>query len=69
MSDDPDDPNEAYTVHPIPDDGGFPRGGWRVDRNGVPWRYYAQDDRTEADRYVSDPAYRKSLVTKKDWEQ
>lgn len=69
MTDDPDDPNEAYEVVPIPDDGGFPRGGWRVTRNGIPCRYYAQDDRSEADRYATDAEYRKSLETKKAWER
>lgn len=54
---DPDnDPNEAYEVGPTD----FPEGWFEVTCNGIGVKYFS--DRAEAERYVVDPEYRKSLV-------
>jgi hypothetical protein len=43
-----------------------PRGGWwTATCNGIPVHHFAPKNRVHAERYVSDPDYRLSLVTTK----
>lgn len=52
---DPDnDPNEAYEVRPADE----PPGWFEVTCNGIGVHYFS--DRTKAERYATDPEYRKS---------
>lgn len=56
---DPDnDPSEAYELHPAD----WREGWWTATCNGVPVHHF--HDEAKGRRYVSDPAYRLSLVTR-----
>lgn len=50
------DPNEAYEVHPSPEEPHGPKGWWTVTCNGIPVRHAS--DREKAVRYATDPAHR-----------
>ena len=55
------DPNEAYEVVPMkPGPHGPPPGWWTATCNGIPVYHFGPAHRSEADRYISDPAYRLS---------
>lgn len=61
-----DDPNEAYEIIPnLPKQYGPPAGWWRVTCNGIPIRLCSPAARAFAERYISDPDYRQSLVRQK----
>jgi hypothetical protein len=64
---DPDnDPNEAYEIKNVtPEMRGPPPDWWMVTCNGSPVRFYAPAKRHLAERYASDPIYRRSPVAKK----
>jgi hypothetical protein len=54
------DPNAAYNVVPKQ---GWPDGWWTVTCNGIPVRHFA--NKTNAERYATDPEYRASLIVTK----
>jgi hypothetical protein len=64
---DPDnDPNEACEIKNVaPEMCGPPPDWWMVTCNGSPVRFYAPAKRHLAERYASDPIYRRSPVAKK----
>jgi hypothetical protein len=63
---DPDnDPNEAYAVIPMPPELRGPPEWWTVTRNGVPVRHYPPQAHDLAERFATDPAYRRQLANKK----
>lgn len=59
----PDDPNEAYDLKPVPaEQRGPPTDWWMVTRNGVPVRFFTPEAKDRAERYCSDPEFRKALM-------
>jgi hypothetical protein len=62
---DPDnDPNEAYEIRAAD----VPPGWWEVTANGIGVHYFKE--REKADRFCSDPEYRKEVRLKpKLWER
>ncbi len=58
---DPDnDPNEAYEVVPMKEEPHGPRGWWTVLCNGIPVHHFGPSHKADADRYATDPEYRRS---------
>jgi hypothetical protein len=65
-TDDHNDPNEAYEVVPMKwEPHGPPTSWWTVLCNGIPVWHFAPNSKADADRYATDPEFRKSLVTTK----
>jgi hypothetical protein len=59
------DPNEDYEIGHMPQrPHSMPPDWWTVFCNGVPVYHFAPDKVAEAERYVTDPAYRVNLVTR-----
>lgn len=55
------DPNEAYEVVPMKAEvHGPPPTWWTVTCNGIPVYHFTPDSRADAQRYATDPAYRRS---------
>ena len=54
------DPNEAYEIEPA----SWREGWWTATCNGIPVYHFSPTARGKADRYINDPAYRLSLVTR-----
>jgi hypothetical protein len=61
---DPDcDPKDVYEVKPVPPElRGPPTDWWMVTANGKPVHFFAPGRRDLAERYATDPEFRKSLV-------
>jgi hypothetical protein len=60
------DPNEAYDIGHLPARGhDLPPDWWTVFCNCIPGHHCALSRRDLADRYVTDPDYRLSLVITK----
>jgi hypothetical protein len=54
------DPNEAYDIGPA----NWRQGWLTATCNGIPVCHFSPSARAEADRYVVDPEYRLSLVSR-----
>jgi hypothetical protein len=56
------DPNEAYDAVPMkPEPHGPPGDWWTVTKNGIPDRHFSASQKTEAERYATDPAHRAAI--------
>jgi hypothetical protein len=61
-----EDMNEVYEItHPPGAEHDIPADWWTVTCNGIPVHHFSPSNRRLAERYASDPEYRKSLVTTK----
>jgi len=69
MSNPDNNPNEAYTVIPMPAElcrtSDYWTGWWTVTHNGEPVWHYPPDKRDLAERFATDPAFRQQLTNKK----
>jgi hypothetical protein len=59
------DPNEAYDVVPMKEEPHDPKGWWTVTCNGIPVYHFSPSNKHLAERYASDPEYRKSRIVTK----
>jgi hypothetical protein len=44
---------------------GPPPDWWMVTSNGIPVYFFSPDKKSSAERYATDPKYRRSLITEK----